>query len=205
MAVLPARCRAVRLLTVARRVGQSTQEALVIDLDGHPVWHYGSSRDTTPRNHAALADLDRDGQVEIVTARADGMLSAFGAGSAGEKCPICPPADALNDRNHAGRVRWTFRVPAPIGGGGANGNSDQDFASADLDGDGRVEILIGGGDGKLYALKEIRGACSVLWSVDLGRRVGSPILVDLVGDGIAEILVPTEDGRMHCLGRAASR
>ncbi|MSU34816.1 MAG: hypothetical protein EXS36_06835 [Pedosphaera sp.] len=177
----------------------------LIELDGRPVWHSGSSRDTTPRNHAAPADLDGDGRVEIVTAQADGVLRAFGAESVGEKCPICPPADVLNGRNRAGHVRWTFRIPAPIGGGsGANQNSDQDFASADLDGDGRVEILIGGGDGRLYALKEIQGECTVLWSVDLGRRVGSPILTDVDGDGIAEILVPTEDGRMHCLGRSSS-
>lgn len=177
----------------------------LIDLDGSPVWHFGSSRDTTPRNHVALADLDGDGPVEIVTAQADGILRAFGAESVGEKCPICPPADPLNGRNRAGNVRWTFRIPAPIGGGtGANQNSDQDFASADLDGDGRCEILLGGGDGKLYAIKELMGKCTVLWSVDLGRRVGCPILADLNGDGIAEILVPTEDGRMHCLGRSIS-
>ena len=172
----------------------------VADLEGRPVWHYGLSRDTTPRNHGAIADLDGDGEVEIITAQADGLLRAFSAEPSTVKCPICPAADAPGPGNRAGKIRWTFRVPGPIGPpSAANQNSDQDFASADLDGDGRMEILLGGGDGGLYALKEIDGACAVLWSVNLGRRVGSPILADLDGDGTAEVLVPTEDGRMRCL------
>jgi outer membrane protein assembly factor BamB len=178
----------------------------VADLEGRPAWHYGLSRDTTPRNHGAVADLDGDGQAEIITAQADGLLRAFSAEPATEKCPLCPAADAPGSGNRGGKIRWTFHVPGPIGPPNAtNQNSDQDFASADLDGDGRVELLLGGGDGRLYALKDIDGACAVLWSVDFGRRVGSPILADLDGDGTAEILVPTEDGRLHCLSGSKSR
>ncbi|HAB19528.1 MAG TPA: VCBS repeat-containing protein [Verrucomicrobiota bacterium] len=173
----------------------------VADLEGRPVWHYGLSRDTTPRNHGGIADLDGDGQAEIVTAQADGLLRAFSAEPTLEKCAICPPVENAGPGNRAGKIRWTFQVPGPIGPlNHTNQNSDQDFASADLDGDGRVEVLLGGGDGKLYALKEVNGAGTVLWSLDLGRRVGSPILADLDDDGKAEILVPTEDGRVHCLG-----
>ena len=76
------------------------------------------------------------------------------------------------------------------------------MSTADLDGDGKVEALCGAGDGRLYALKEHKGQCTILWSVDFGRAAGSPILADLNGDGKAEIIVPTEDGRLHCLGRA---
>ncbi len=178
----------------------------VTDLDGRPVWHYGFSRDTTPRNHGAIADLDGDGQAEIITAQADGLLRAFSSEPADEKCPLCPAADPPSPGNRAGKIRWTFHVPGPIGPpSAANQNSDQDFASADLDGDGRAELLLGGGDGRLYAVKEIDGAGTVLWSVDLGRRVGSPILADLDGDGTAEILVPTEDGRLHCLSGSKSQ
>jgi len=67
--------------------------------------------------------------------------------------------------------------------------------------DGKVEALCGAGDGRLYALKEHKGQCTILWSVDFGRTWGSPILADLNGDGKAEIIVPTEDGKLHCLGR----
>ncbi len=124
----------------------------VIELDGSPVWHFGSSRDTTPRNHAAIADLDGDGGSEFVTAQADGVLKAFDGDAANQKCPICPPADPLSERNRSGRVRWTFRVPPPIGSLAANQNSDQDFASADLDGDGIGEILVPSEDGRMHCL-----------------------------------------------------
>ena len=74
-----------------------------------------------------------------------------------------------------------------------------------MQGDGRVELLLGGGEGRIYARKEVDGASAVLWSVDLGRRVGSPILADLDGDGMAEILVPTEDERLGCLSGSKSQ
>jgi outer membrane protein assembly factor BamB len=89
-------------------------------------------------------------------------------------------------------VRWTYQLPGPV----------SDFASADLDGDGKMEMLCGAADGKLYALKEKGGKCTTLWSVDLKQMVGSPIIADLNGDGKAEILVTSEDGRLHCLGAA---
>ena len=76
-----------------------------------------------------------------------------------------------------------------------------DFATLDLDADGKVELLCGAGDGALYALKERGGVCSVLWRVQLGRRVGGPIVCDLDGDSLPEILVAGDDGKLHCLGR----
>jgi hypothetical protein len=71
--------------------------------------------------------------------------------------------------------------------------------TADLAGDGRMAVLFGCDDGKLYAIGEREGKAAMLWSVDLGRRVGEPILADVAGDGRPAILVPTEDGRLHCL------
>jgi outer membrane protein assembly factor BamB len=71
--------------------------------------------------------------------------------------------------------------------------------AADLDGDGRMELLFGCDDGKLYALAERNGKPMLLWSVSLGRRVGEPILADLDGDGLPEILVTAEDGKLYCL------
>jgi outer membrane protein assembly factor BamB len=97
----------------------------------------------------------------------------------------------LTKINHAGKVRWQFNLPPPV----------SDFASADLDGDGKMELLCGAGDGKLYALKEKGGKCSVLWSAELGKQtIGSPIIADINGNGKPEIVVTSEDGFMHCLG-----
>ena len=78
--------------------------------------------------------------------------------------------------------------------------SDQDFATVDLDGDGRMEAIIGGGNGILFALEESNGKCRILWQVRLSdRRIGSPVIADVDGDGGAEIIVPDEGGTVFCL------
>ena len=173
---------------------------LVMNLEGQYIWHYSIlPRDNMPLNREAIADLDGDGRTEIVTAHMDGLLRAFSAEPTQARCPTCLPDEPLTEHNRSGHVRWTYQIPGPINP--SPYDKDHDFASADLDGDGCDEILIGSGDGRLYALKEVDGRCTVLWSMQLSsRRVGSPILADLDGDGYAEILVPTEDGWMHVLG-----
>jgi hypothetical protein len=163
---------------------------LVTKLDGTPYWHYGLTRDTTHASKAGLADLDGDGKVEIVTTQKDGLLRAFDAAQLTEKCPRCPQDQELGDANQSGHVRWTYRLPPPL----------SDFASVDLDADGRTELICGAGDGKLYALKETGGQCEVLWVIDLGSAVGSPVVADLGGDHRPELLVTTADGLLHCLG-----
>ena len=165
---------------------------LMADLEGKPIWHYGLTRDTTSPNLCALADLDGDGKMEIVVARKDGLLRAFDSEPLNEKCPTCPPDEPLTDVNHSGKPLWSRRFRPPI----------SDFISADLDGDGKMEFLCGSGSGNLLALKERAGECSVLWSLDLGRTVGSPVIADVDGEGRPEILAPTEDGLLHCLGRS---
>ncbi len=162
---------------------------LVLDLEGWPIWHYGTTRDGMGRTLAAIADMDGDGKMELVSARSDGLLSAFDAAPTNEKCPRCPKDVPLSKVNHGAHLRWKMQLPAPV----------SDFASADLDGDGKVEILCGAGDGKLHAIKEKDGKPGALWTVDFGRTAGSPILADLDGDGTAEILITTEDGRLRAL------
>ncbi|MEO2034037.1 MAG: VCBS repeat-containing protein [Planctomycetaceae bacterium] len=163
---------------------------LLTRLDGTPVWHYGLTRDTTHASKAGLADLDGDGTIEIVTTRKDGLLCAFDAGPLYEKCQSCPVEQTLTAANHAGNVRWTFPVPAPL----------SDLATLDIDGDGRTELLCGSGDHHLYALRATGGNCNIMWEFDLGASVASPVIVDLDGDQKAEILVSTSDGLLHCLG-----
>jgi len=171
---------------------RSYQLTVVTDLQGNPFWHWGLTRDTTARNHAGLGDLNGDGRIEIVVSQADGLLTAYEADPAAGKCPTCPATEPASERNRAGKVRWTFRLAPPI----------SDIAAADLDGDGRDELLLGAGDGRLYALQEVEGQPTVRWSVEWGRTVGSPILADLFGNGRAAVLVPTEDGLLHVLSSA---
>ena len=163
---------------------------LLTKLDGTAVWHHGLTRDTTHASQVGLADLDGDGTTELVTTQQDGLLRAFEARPLQERCPSCPADQELTTENHGGKVRWTLQLPPPL----------SDFATLDVDADGRIELLCGTGDDKLYALKETDGKCRVLWATELGARVGSPVIADLDGDGRPEILVSTADGRLHCLG-----
>ena len=173
----------------------------MLSLDGNYRWHYSLlPRENMPFNQEGVVDLDGDENYELITAHRDGTLRAFTNAAAAAKCPTCQTNAPLTNHNHAGQVRWTFTIPGPINP--SVYRSDQDFASADLDGDGRMEVLLGSGDGHLYALKEVGDDCQVLWRVRLSeRRIGSPILADLNDDGIAEILVPSEEGIVFCLAR----
>jgi hypothetical protein len=148
--------------------------SLLTDLEGRPQWHFGMTRDTAG-TWGQFVDLDGDGRREVLHAQPDGVLRCFTteAAAAGKSSSL----------------RWQFDAGRPV----------SRMITADLAGDGRMAVLFGCDDGKLYALGERDGKSAVLWSVDLGRRVGEPILADVAGDGRPAILVTTEDGRLHCL------
>jgi hypothetical protein len=160
--------------------------ALVTDLAGKPLWHFGMTRDTAG-TWGQFVDLDGDGEREVLHAQPDGVLRCFPLGSSG-RCPTCP-ADAPLARDKGSRQRWQFDLGRPI----------SRMIAADLQGDGRMAVLFGGADGKLHALGEREGKPRRLWSVPLGRRVGEPVLTDLGGNGRPAILVTAEDGRLYCL------
>jgi outer membrane protein assembly factor BamB len=165
--------------------------ALVTDLEGRPVWHFGMTRDTAGK-WGQLVDVDGDGGREILHVQPDGVLRCFSLGPSA-KCPTCPPEVRLGSaQGSSGKVsgeRWQLDLGRPI----------SRLIAADLDGDGRQELIFGGDDGKLHALGERDGQPRLLWSVALGRRVGEPILVDLDGNGRPSILVTAEDGKLYCL------
>lgn len=165
--------------------------ALVTDLEGRPLWHYGMTRDTAGK-WGQFADLDGDGRREIVHAQPDGVLRCFAPGPP-VRCPTCPSETTLAS-GQVSAERWQLDLGRPI----------SRMIAADLDGDGRQELLFGGDDGKLHALGERDGRPKLLWSITLGRRVGEPILVDLNGDGRPQILVTAEDGKLYCLQAAIS-
>jgi hypothetical protein len=160
--------------------------ALVTDLEGRPVWHFGMTRDTAGR-WGQFVDVDGDGRREVLHTQPDGVLRCFAPGPPA-RCPTCP-ADSTLAAGKGSDERWHLDLGRPI----------SRMIAADLDGDGRKELLFGGDDGKLHALGERDGKPRLLWSVSLGRRVGEPILVDLDGDGRPEILVAVEDGKLYCL------
>jgi hypothetical protein len=47
--------------------------ALVLDIDGWPIWHYRTGRDDMSSVLSGLGDMDGDGKTEIVSGRKDGL------------------------------------------------------------------------------------------------------------------------------------
>jgi len=160
--------------------------ALVTDLEGKPLWHFGLTRDTAG-TWGQFVDLDGDGRRAVLHAQPDGLLRCFPFGPPA-RCPTCP-ADGPLAKDKESRQRWELDLAGPI----------SRMIAADLRGDGRMGVLFGGTDGKLHALGEQKGRPRLLWSVPLGRRVGEPVLTDLDDNGRPAILVTAEDGRLYCL------
>jgi hypothetical protein len=167
--------------------------ALVTDLKGAPLWHFGLSRDTAG-TWGQFVDVDGDGQREILHAQPDGLLRCFPFSSP-VKCPTCP-ADTPLAKSKSASERWQLNLGRPI----------SRMIAADLTGAGRMAVLFGGSDGRLHAVGEREGKPWQLWSIALGSRVGEPVLADLdaraegdSSDGPCAILVTTENGRLYCL------
>jgi hypothetical protein len=163
---------------------------LITDLRGKPLWHQGMTRDTAG-TWGVLADVDGNGVSEFIHAQPDGLIHCFSINVPRSRCATCSPAtsDAPVRPVGAEPHHWSIDMKCSV----------SRIAAADLDADGRHELVLGGADGKLYALAERAGQARVIWEVPLGRRVGEPILADVDGDGHAEILVSTEAGRLCCL------
>jgi hypothetical protein len=159
--------------------------ALLTDLDGKPLWHFGMTRDTAG-TWGQLVDLDGDGQPEVLHAQPDGLLRCFTFGQHA-RCPTCPADSPLNP-HQASSQRWQFDLGRPM----------SRMIAADLNGDGRMALLFGGADGKLHALGEQAGKPRLLWSIPVGRRVGEPILATMDDRGTRAILATAEDGRLYC-------
>lgn len=157
--------------------------AMITDLEGRPLWHFGMTRDTAGK-WGQFVDVDGDGRREVIHVQPDGVLRCF-APRPSAHCPSCLlDATAADDGE-----RWQLDMGRPV----------SRLIAADLDGDGQMEVVFGGEDGKLHALGERDGKPQRLWSIALGRRVGEPVIVDLDGDGRPEILVTAEDGKLYCL------
>ena len=76
-------------------------------------------------------------------------------------------------------------------------------AIADIDGDGKLEIIVGSDDGKVYA---INNDGTLLWSFTTGDRVrSSPAIADIDGDGKLEIIVGSDDGKVYAINNDGTK
>ena len=140
----------------------------------------------------AIGDLDGDKQPEVVVASLEGDLFVYsGAGKVRTGFPVSVPLvdkDKVSDRY---KVVDDGIMASP--------------ALADLDGDGKLEIVVGALDGKIYVWRHdgsVQPGFPVLLqdpdgdasgNKTLGRIVSSPAIGDVDGDGVLDIVVGTNE------------
>jgi len=130
------------------------------------------------------------------------------AQTCGFQTTCVPPEDAANgswqmfygSRRHTGfqmmrgnlssgrYVKWTYTTGSYV---------ESSPAIGDINGDGQIEVVVGSGDGRVYALRGTNG--TLLWSFTTGSVVSSPAIGDINGDGQIEVVVGSLDYRVYAL------
>ncbi|HWP47310.1 MAG TPA: FG-GAP-like repeat-containing protein [Candidatus Limnocylindrales bacterium] len=67
--------------------------------------------------------------------------------------------------------------------------------STDINGDGQVEVLVGSGDGWLYAIRARDG--QIVWTYNFVYPIQDLILADVDGDAQVEVIVSVSDGYLY--------
>jgi|GEM_PF-6954468 len=166
---------------------------------------------TTP----AVADIDADGQPDIVIRQYSNLYVLKRDGSAISPFPLAVGANAyissvlgdidgnrsidIVDVEAAGAVTaysssgaTLFRrvLPAQF--------ELESPALGDLDGDGKMEIFVGDATGKVWGLDFHGDDLSESWPVTMGGgAAGAPVIADIDGDGEQEITVASADGFVY--------
>jgi len=88
-------------------------------------------------------------------------------------------------------IKWRFATGADV--------EWQYSAIADVDGDGKMEVVVGSYDNKVYCLRGSDGTQK--WAFTTGGWVdySSPAVADCDGDGKMEVVVGSEDHKVYCL------
>lgn len=176
----------------------------------------GLDADTT----LGVADLDLDGQIDIVAPAVDGpaVLRLDGRGAVVWRFPLSKPATAgpaLGDvdgdgtldvvvavenvvlcLNSRGVLKWRAQIPGKQDDG-QNVEIKAAPTIADLDGDGRAETLVGATDGKMHCFdsqgREKWNLTTKSWIV------GGTAVADLDNDGQKEVIFGSYDRNLYCL------
>jgi hypothetical protein len=195
---------ALRLRARDRR-GNLGEDRRTVAVHGDPslrfVRHLGASGESAP----ALADLNRDGVLEILLGASDGCVHALD-GRSGAELPGFPA-----------QTRALAVHPSPAWSGGEVPVPHEAIVGAlaadDLDGDGRIEIVAAGIEGNLYVFDDhgrARRGFPVRTDPGLSDPANrdrlndtdpglasAPSLADLDGDGALEIAASALDGHLY--------
>ena len=165
------------------------------------VRHLGASGESSP----VLADVDRDGVLDVVVGTADGAVRALDGATGADLTGF--PVFTAPLGVHASPGYASGEVPEPREGIIAA------LAADDLDGDGRVEIVAAGTEGRVYVFDDHgapRAGFPVQTDPDLSDPAnrnplndtdpgiaGAPTLADLDGDSVLEIVHSALDGHLY--------
>ncbi|MDO6482713.1 beta strand repeat-containing protein [Shimia thalassica] len=143
------------------------------------------------RSNPAFADLDGDGDLDMVVGEDYGTLQVYDNNDADDGyTQLTGAANPFNSVVIAG---------SPYGG------SDVSPVFVDLDGDGDLDLVVGGYEGTLRVFDnndddtgftELTGLDNVLAGIDPGNR-SVPAFADLDGDGDRDVLVGDVTGRLN--------
>ncbi len=147
-----------------------------------PAWTRNSSWDSPDRGQyaaAALADLDGDGDSDLMLGQSGGVVYGYkNIGSA--EAPLWEST-------------FAWDVPDNIGGYAIP-------ALADLDGDGDFDLMIGESAGVSYGYENIGDSSAPVWSANSAWNTpyvggqANPTLADLDGDGDFDLLIGISSG-----------
>lgn len=161
-------------------VGATNGTLHLIDAEGRalPGWPRTTFGAGTPFGQhfsggIAVADLDRDGVVEMIFVDGSGYLHAMHVD--GGELPGFPIAGIA--------AQSLTVIPSP--------------AIADLQGDAQLEVVVGGSDGRLHVF-DAAGNPLLSKPIETGAASEtSPLLGDVDGDGEIEIVFGNEAGTLH--------
>jgi outer membrane protein assembly factor BamB len=153
------------------RASQNGGDLYAFRGDGSIMWR--AHQDEIFQSSPAVGDIDSDGRLEVLA----GTGTYYsGLGQADGRY--------MSAWNHDGTLLWRRALPERVPGSPALG---------DINGDGKLEVVVGALDKKVYALNGASGA--ILWSTFAegifggGGELYSPVLGDYDGDHLDDVFI----------------